>query len=338
MRTFLLKFLFIISPILFSIIFFIIIDFFKIFKSEKFYDNDQIVNLNRELILTKLYFENNDFMKYNSFIFGSSRSQAYKTVEWLKYLPKGSKAFHFDASWESLYGILKKLEFLDSEGNDLDNVLIILDEDLLRQTRIKLGHLYIPHPKISGRSYVEFYFQFYRSSIDLNFLRSYIDYKLTYEYKPYMGMYIQSLDKYYFRHNDFTGDIYYPQDSMIINDSVGYYEKIIKTGTFNLSKTEQKKYTSEIRHILEIKDYLSKISSILNRHKSHYKIIISPNFNKLELNSDLKKLLNDHFGSSRIYNFSGKNIFTDSIKNYYERSHHRPYLANRILNIIYNNK
>jgi hypothetical protein len=56
------------------------------------------------------------------------------------------------------------------------------------------------------------------------------------------------------------------------------------------------------------------------------------------MDSKLFNLLILKFGSSNVYNFSGKNEFTTDLSNYYESSHYRPLLADKILKEIYQTK
>ena len=81
---------------------------------------------NRDYMATELFLKNYPAYKYNSFIFCSSRSGATKTSEWRKYLNKDAVPFSYNAAGESVYGIYKKLLFLDSLHVKFDNVLIIL--------------------------------------------------------------------------------------------------------------------------------------------------------------------------------------------------------------------
>jgi len=40
-------------------------------------------------------------------------------------------------------------------------------------------------------------------------------------------------------------------------------------------------------------------------------------------------------GKKNVYDFSGKNKLTTPIGNYYETSHYRPHVANKIMELIY---
>ncbi len=333
MRKFLYKSLFFSIPFIVLVCGLVYLDFFKVFHFGDYYGPNQMVTLNREMITTKTYTHNRKNQSYNSFIFGSSRSQAYKANVWSKFLSTNSKSFHFDASWESIIGIYLKIKFIDSSGDRIKNALVILDEDILGQTSLKLGHLYIPLPELSQRKKTEFYFTYFQASLNPMFLASYIYYTLTNEYKDWMGMYVTPTQKDKFYGDDKTGDIYYPQDAMIIRDSVGYYERLKHNGTFNIKKNTDKKF-----NYVKIQGLLDSIQRIFVKHKTNYKIIISPNFDKKHIDAKLYHLLESKFGKSNVFDFSGENKYTTDISNYYESSHHRPILANEIMKQVYKSK
>jgi hypothetical protein len=50
--------------------------------------------------------------------------------------------------------------------------------------------------------------------------------------------------------------------------------------------------------------------------------------------NDLRYLTN-LFGKENVYDFSGINEYTESIYNYYENSHYRPYVADEIMKKLY---
>jgi len=77
------------------------------------------------------------------------------------------------------------------------------------------------------------------------------------------------------------------------------------------------------------------IKNIFEKHNTKYQIIISPVYDQVPLEKQQIEQLELIFGEKHIYNFSGKNQFTESIHNFYETSHYRPHVANEILRIVY---
>ena len=81
---------------------------------------------------------------------------------------------------------------------------------------------------------------------------------------------------------------------------------------------------------------LQEIKRILNKNKTNYKVVLSPLYEQKKFNPNDFQKLHTLF-EYKLYDFSGKNIFTDLKTNYYEASHYRPKIGNRIFVIIYNN-
>ena len=127
-------------------------------------------------------------------------------------------------------------------------------------------------------------------------------------------------------------DIWYSRDKEIEIDSAGYYNKLIKKGEF-YKRPITKKINCKISSD-EIKQ-LKLIKGVFNKHKTKYKIVISPIYDQVKMEKKQVELLEDIFGDQNVFNFSGKNTFTNSVYNFYESSHYRPHVANEIMKIIY---
>ena len=179
-----------ILPAIFLIASAIYIDFFKIFGIQDYYSN-QKVGLNREMITTTTFNNFREKEKFNSFIFGSSRSQSFKCSNWVNYLEKDAKPFHFDASGEGVWGISKKIEYIDEIGDTIKNALLVLDRTVLRVTYPRDGHLFISMPCISKSSEFKYYFTFIKASLNPKFLIANLDYSLFKTYREYMSYFIR---------------------------------------------------------------------------------------------------------------------------------------------------
>ena len=80
---------------------------------------------------------------------------------------------------------------------------------------------------------------------------------------------------------------------------------------------------------------LENIATILKKHDSNAKIVISPLYDQLQLNEKDLAYLKNLFGPNNVYDFSGINRITSDYKNYYENSHYRPHVAKEIMDTIY---
>jgi len=331
LRIFLIKIFLFLLPVALFLAILALIDIFKIFGFEYDYYKDNVVTLNREMICIKTYNHFRASEKFDSFIFGSSRSQAYRCESWSEHLPDDAKPFHFDASGEGIWGISKKIEYIDELGDHIDNALLILDRTALQTTANREGHLFIAMPCISKESKLNYYLAFLKASISGRFLLAYIDYSIFRDYRGYMGLSIRR-SEYPHEADNVNCDIWYGYDKQIRADSIGYYNKLIRQGAFY---DRPKKRRRECRVTDPEVEQLKKIKEIFTRHNTRYKIIISPIYDQIPLEQEQLNLLYEVFGKENVYDFSGKNRFTEPISNYYETVHFKPYVAHEILNIVY---
>ena len=120
---------------------------------------------------------------YNSFILGSSRSKAFKTFNWKKY-SNADSCFHLGVNDETLFGLCKKIEYLNREQVTIKNVLLILDHRLLSMDKNHEAHIFREHPDVSGESAIQFYKIFFTAFLNPDFFKAYLDWTSTGVYKP----------------------------------------------------------------------------------------------------------------------------------------------------------
>ena len=77
------------------------------------------------------------------------------------------------------------------------------------------------------------------------------------------------------------------------------------------------------------------IADTFKKDHTNYKIIIAPLYDQRATNSIELEILKIYFGKENVYDYSGKNKFTNDISNYYEMSHFKPSLGRIILKEIY---
>lgn len=306
-------------------------DPFKIFwHYDSYYNNRQvnITNLNRNFTSTKTYLQNRESTPYNAFIFGNSRSCFYRKADWqAKIHTEG--IYHFDGWQESLLNVAQKIRFLDKEKAKLDHALIVLDYSILTQTSEPKGHLFISYPNMSGVSWLQFHLEFFRTFALTEFREAYFDLLWSGEVKPYM------LVKAIFNNNPVAYDCKSNEvQNFIADDLLARNPKEFYKGVrFPKRENSPMPYPATIgNNQLKL---LHEISAIFKSHKTQYFIVINPLFDQRKLAAtDLKKL-KSIFGPDRVFDFSGKNRWTEPIQNYYEQSHYRPHVASAILDTIY---
>ena len=103
------------------------------------------------------------------------------------------------------------------------------------------------------------------------------------------------------------------------------------------SSTFYKRKTSISKELInkQAMRYLMKIKHVLTTNKSSFKLVVTPNYDLVQLNQkDLKKL-ELVFGKQNVFDYSGSNQFTNEVGNYYEHKHFKPYIANSLMKLVY---
>ncbi|MFT3754050.1 MAG: hypothetical protein QM800_14630 [Paludibacter sp.] len=330
MKRFIVKILLVSLPLFGLLLFiYIFINPFKVIGySNQFYPS--VVGLNRDFVSTQTFIENNKQNNYDSFILGNSRSIFYQINTWKRYI--GSfNCFHFDASGESLSGVYLKLRYLELAGSKIKNVLIVLDGSLLEQTSKKEGHSFLSHPALGENNWISFQYAYLKTFYSYDFLIAYSDYLITGQIKQYMKdafLLTDVFPEYTMRYNEIK---YTSIENSIKSNSKSYYEQ--KKVIFYQRDSVPVKSPQVVFH--EQITILSKMKQIFDRHHTRYRIVISPLYNQNQFNRNDLIVLDKIFGSNNVFDFSGKNQYTNNITNYYETSHYRPIVANAIMKVIY---
>lgn len=315
---------------------YLIFDPFKVVhKYEAYYNSGEpsYITLNRDFVSVETFINNYPEYNYNSFIFGNSRSRFYEMETWSKLI-QTDKCFHFDASAESLYGINKKIEFLEKLQVKISNALIIFDYETLKKITNSKGHLFIKHPVLSGQSRFSFQVDFFKTFCSFSFLPAYLDFKISGRIKNYMinGHLLDDVPlEYNLKFNEMS---YNQMEGSIHSDPSSYYNSK-KMKRFVERDTTEKYSMPAINK--EQKILLQKIREVFRRDQTRFKIIISPLYDQIRLSSEDITELKSIFGNENVYDFSGINSFTSDYHNYYEESHYRPQVANEIMKLIYKN-
>jgi hypothetical protein len=330
MRKLVLKIILLALPILLLIGLFFVADPFRIVHTYADYSRSMFVIPNRDFVSTQMYRKNADTQGYDAFVFGSSRTIAFKTKSWRKKLPTTAKPFVFDASGESIFGIYTKIAYLDKTHAPLNHCLLIFCTDctFARETD-HTEHLGIKHPAVAGTSWLRFYGIFLRDFLDNRFLKNYIQFLITKTYVPSMKGFIE-IKKSTF--DPITNDEWLvDQEKELQQDPKGYYEarKAVFYPRKQAIRPAKPQITDKQRRMLV------EMAAIFRKHQTDFKIVISPLYDQIRLNASDLATLQTIFGPNRVYDFSGKNAWTEDRRNYYESSHYRPFIGDSILNILY---
>ena len=79
---------------------------------------------------------------------------------------------------------------------------------------------------------------------------------------------------------------------------------------------------------------IQEICRIFQENNTEYKIIVSPLYEQVKFSNHDLSILRKNFGPN-LFDFSGNNDFTKSKFNFYEKSHYRKEIADKILEIVY---
>ncbi|RFM28167.1 hypothetical protein [Deminuibacter soli] len=333
-----LKRLFLFSlPLVPFVVLYLVLDPFKVIGHYAAYyrsDKPNYISLNKDFVSTENWINHYPEYHYTSYIFGNSRSMYYEVGRWNNYIHENpDNCYHFDASGESLYGIEKKIDFLNNRKAPIKNALVILDYATLNQTHNSEGHLFSKDPHLSGQMPIAFQLACFQAFFDVKFFRAYLDFKLTGKVKDYMKKEFLLDDRpldYNYITNEVRQSVY---EKMIAHNPADFYQP--RQAIFYTRDSIEK--TSPVIIGAPQLQLLNHMHAIFAGMQTSYKIIINPLYDQLKLNPADVQTLKGIFGENNVYDFSGKNNITDNLQNYYETSHYRPHVAEQIMEKVYGN-
>lgn len=291
--------------------------------------NNSIVAYNEDYVATERYLKDPNL--YDSFILGSSRAGCGFNIEsWQKAINPERQAYSFTASNESLFGILGKLKLINDVGH-LKNLILVIDLDkTMNKTVNSKGHLYIKHPLVSGESRKAFVTEYLKGYLFSGFFIAYLDYKFFKTKREYMDDYLsfegKSINEIYFAF-DVNG-----KEERIQKDSIKYY---LESDAVFYDRPIKEHVLNELISS-KCKTMFSEIKKLLIKNNTSYKIVISPLYDQKKINEKDLEFLRSTFEQENVFDFSGINEITQDKYNYYEQSHYRRHVGDRIIKNIYN--
>ncbi|MBF9220106.1 hypothetical protein [Hymenobacter ruricola] len=313
-------------PLVAILVSYLVLDPFRVLRRYATFDQRLVAVPNRDYTSTQMYLNTYERRPHHSFILGDSRTMAFLVRDWEPYI-HDTAAFHYDASSESLYGVWKKLQFLEQHGARLKNVLIVGDADLLEQTHDTAAHLLRKDPRTTGSSRLRFQGAFVKAYLSNLFFYQFIRLRLTGKFRPGMRGLLESRRIYY---DPVTNDLVLPElNEEIRRDSLDFYAR-----NERLKAARRPGVSAAVIGPAQLRQLVA-IRAIFARHQTRYHFVISPLFNQKQLNPADLAVLKRVFGASAIHDFSGANAFTAQAGNYYEDAHYRPLVGRAILQQIY---
>lgn len=266
---------------------------------------------------------NEDSLHYNSFIEGSSRSDFYYVDEWKKYLGDDAVCFHFNQSGDNLQGTLERVRYLYKRFDHIDNILFVMDREFLEDMSHHKGHLFRnPWQVTEEWDFFSFHWEFFRAFFTFDYQRKMLGFTQEKKELP--------------RHYDSRWNEDYKDGAeMMLNSGQyeDYYSRFDKN--YALYPRDSIEKVAEPVILQQQLDALQELKLLMAIGNTDYRIVISPLYNQEKLNPEDLFVLKSIFGKDKVFDFSGINEYTSDPYNYYEVSHYRPQLCNRILKVIY---
>lgn len=322
---------FLMSIFVFILTIYIVADPYHIIRDYPNLKNNEFKLTNRNYLSTNLFLKENPKHNFNAFIMGGRTSCAFKTADYSKKL-KNSSVFHFDGEQEDIETIKLKLEFIEKQTNEINNVLLIFDTDTFNEhnaSNIWNRKDY----KFSGENILKYHWHFFKAFYFSSNWIAFFDLKMFGKSKSYMSNEFGKKDYFKMPNNDIEFEF---NDSQIKKDSLAYYQNDIYTKR-DIYQNLPENMIPHINHIdkKEI-EILNKIKAIFRRKKSRYTIIIAPLFDRRNFDTTEVNTLKSIFGEENVHNFSGRNKYTNATSNYYNMAYFKSNVAKEILDEIKN--
>ena len=253
---------------------------------------------------------------YDSFIFGSSLSGYYRIQDWTKHLPDGASAFHFNASRETLHGILNKLNFLKKQGVIVKNALIVMEDEMLKRQPLDADVLYVQHPmtapNVSWWKFHQLYFNAFRHPelVAYTLFPSPVTTQLVLE-KGYATTDIPD------RIEPYNEGYYRWADSLIATQADAFFtpEHLARYAQPMRLMPCPDKVTPPVEELL------TQIAAALTSQDTDYQIIIPPHYAWEAISSYDLYTLEQIFGMERVHDYSHDAAMGTDLHFYYDDGH-----------------
>lgn len=259
------------------------------------------------------YLLHNKERNFDSFIFGSSMSQNYKASYWKPYLDSTASILHFDASSESLTGVINKMRFLNDHGSRIKNALIVFDVAMLGgRTPREHDILYIQHPATSGAinwfNFHSLFFNAYRHAGPVAIIRNSPIIKGEEMVDGHISDRIEPINEKYYGYID----------SLIAHDPDRFFTTKRLEGRTHPINTKPIGYAINE----EVEKQLLSIKQILDQNKTNYIILVPPCNAMTHLKAQDLWELKAIFGEDKVHDFSSAPGYTLNERLYYDRNGH----------------
>lgn len=334
MKRFVLLSLLALLPVMLVVALYVVKDPFRVVKpySGKVYNpgDTMVLTINWGHVTIESYKYFDPQGHYDSFIFGSSLSGYYRIQDWQRHLPADARPFHFNASRETLYGILNKLKYLTAHGAKIKNALIIMEDEMLMRQPLDNDVLFVQHPQttkdISWWKFHQLYFNAYRRPELIAYLLC-------------PGTMAQRMLDEGYATTDITTRIepinegYYRQaDSLIaVNPSEFYTPEHLARYALPI-----KELPCQTKITVPVDAVLNAIATILKKQGADYQVIIPPHYGYEAIGSSDLYQLELIFGQDRVHDFSHDPKMGTDLHYYYDDGHLIAQACAQLMDSAYN--
>jgi hypothetical protein len=317
-------------PVLLLIFSFVFFDPFFMFHHERPWAKVE-KSRNDDFRTVDTYLKYNDSLQYNAFLFGNSRTLAFLSTDWKKFIGKEKSVYKFGSPGESLLGIRKKLELIDKNNGKIDNALLILDTKILENVNNTKppseGPVYLKGPLTSNNSLLDYYFKgFY-----------------FYLYNGFFAKYLICLNSE--EETEKTPDLSLVNKFMTMEEykNLKYSNEFLrwdseqKFGFFEIQDYTSKETDYQTENIFvddKDKEHLQVIKTILDKHNTDYYIIFGPEYECFESLNSLQ-IFETIFEKELVKDFRSDTNFCNKENLFYEPNHYRPLVGLEIMKLIY---
>jgi len=319
MKRFVLRCLVALLPVIALVAFYIIRDPFHVVKpynGQVYAPGDTIaLTTNWGYVTVESYKRFNPEGQFDSFIFGSSLSGYYLIKDWKRHLPADARPFHFNASRETLIGILNKLYYLAHRKVKINNALVVMEDEMLMRRPLDNDVLFVQHPQTAGEvswwKFHQMFFNAYRRPELVAYLLCpgpMVDRVLE---DGYASTDVPDRDE------SINEGYYAWADSIIAVDPDSYFtpEHIAKY------QRPLKEYPCIDKVTPEVESLLRQIADVLISMKADYHIIIPPHYGYEAISSHDLYVVESIFGAERVHDFSHDPERGSNIRYYYDDGH-----------------
>lgn len=332
MKRFLIRVLLVICiPVFLVATIYVVTDPFKMLRPFNFH---YFAATNRDYISSELFLHNDSLYHYNSFIFGSSRCGGYNTYHWKHFLPEDSRQFMFQAWSETLTGIEQKIDYIDKNGNEIDNAIIMFDiPGSFSTEQLPKKVLSIKHYKFSGQSKLAFH-----SCLFFGFVQKPSKWisSIKQSFKPVIIPFpADTVSNDWVKGNRYADITVQPQ-----KDSLSDCSAISRAVFFKQIEHVSDDDLQESKPLItkDIYKQLAHIKSVFDKHHTAYRIVISPAYcyTHPKINTEDLIILQGIFGKDKVFDYSGKNDITIDCYNFSDPNHFGLSVGWQIIEEMYN--